>query len=102
MEADTLEKSLIFVFVHVLKLHPTNHIQTLLTPTPPLLPRLSLFGLSCLSTKWDSEGRSKGENSELQTFHQRENLLREVSALGHILWKQKCWYSAEGLLGLFI
>lgn len=37
MEADTLEKSLIFVFVHVLKLHPTNHIQTLLTPTPPTL-----------------------------------------------------------------
>lgn len=37
MKADALEKSLIFVFVYVVKLHPTNHTVTLLTVTPPTL-----------------------------------------------------------------
>lgn len=69
MEADTLEKSLIFVFVCVLKLHPTNHLQTLLTLTPPTLAQTAPLWLELPVNKTDLEGRSKGKNSGLQIFH---------------------------------
>lgn len=61
MEADTLEKALIFVFVCVLKLHPTNHLQMLLTLTPPTFAQTAPLWLELPVNKTDLEGRSKGK-----------------------------------------
>lgn len=59
MKAEALGKSLIFVFVYILKLHPTNHLLALLTLTPPPLAQQDPLWLALPVSKTGLRGKIK-------------------------------------------
>lgn len=85
MKADASDKSLTLVFIHRVKLHPTIHRLTLLTLTLPIHARLNPLWLELPVAKIGYRGQIKRRKQWITDNPSHENLLREVSVLGHII-----------------